>query len=163
MDLHHICNVFGNCVLHNGKMKCLTWRHRKISGGKAVAVLFGNGKMTVTGNRTIYEAFKNCRKFVRLLQNHYWNVKLNHIKILAISVSTKFPNNIKPCMEYICANYGGVYEPELHNACNVRLKNTCVHVFPSGSINVTGLPNRRKDRYRLRKFIYNAVINGRLT
>ncbi len=160
MDLQSICYSTCNSILHEGKMKCLTWRHGKIGLGKSVAVLFSNGRMTVNGNANIPAALKNCRQFARLFQKLGYEVQFKAISILSISVCTKFPYNIKPNIEYICRVYGGEYEPELHNACQVKLKQMCVFVFPSGSINATGLSNTIEARNMLKSFINDIVIHG---
>ncbi len=161
IDTAYIANASCNTVLHNGKMRCLTWRQRHISDGQSVAVLFSCGKMTVTGNRTIHSAIKNCRKFCRLIQKFGFDVNIGQIKILAISVCAKFPNDIKPDIPWICANYGGQYEPELHNACKVKLNRINVQVFASGSLNITGLQNTSTSKETLKSFIYDIVIHGK--
>ena len=160
MDLKSICYTTCNSILHQGKMKCLTWRHRKIGGGKSVAVLFSNGCMTVNGNANIPAAKRNCRQFARLFQRLGYDVKFKMISILSISVCAKFPFNIKPNIEYICRVYGGEYEPELHNACQVSLNQMCVFVFPSGSINATGLRNTNEARNILKSFIHDIIMHG---
>ena len=142
-------------------MSCETLRNRNIGGGSCVALVFESGHMSVNGSRNTTEAKVNFRRFARPIQKLGYAVRLETIRVVAISATARLPYFVLPDMTYAVHQLGAVYEPEIHNAACLKVKGMSLLIFQSGSIVMTGLRFGQCHRRLLHRMINNLVHNGR--
>ena len=141
-NLDPLVKSLGNIVFDPKKMRCVVWRHRQISCGKPVALVFESGYISVNGNSTVSQACRNTRQFMRILQKHHgYKIYKPVISIQAISATCKIPKNYKLKMQAIVECFDANYEPEIMQACVLKKAGITYIIFPSGSIVITGMKN----------------------
>ncbi len=138
-DMNTVVNEFSNMVYDPSKMKCIIWRHRSIGNGRAAALLFPSGYMSVNGNRSVYQAKVNVRQFARLLQRAGHMVNKSRTKVVSVSATYKLPAELCLDMVRLVDKLGAQFEPELFSGACLRTHDFCLLVFQTGSIVITGL------------------------
>ena len=145
-DLHDLTHRLTNTTFDPSKMKCMTWRHRKIGKGSCVAILFSSGYLSVNGNKSVKEARKNVRQFARILQRKGYDIRLTRVDIQAISATSRLPKITSSCMKMIVEKIGGNYEPEIFSAAIFKKNNMCFLLFASGNIVITGIKENKHEK-----------------
>ena len=129
MDLLRLARSQPNVVYDPAKMTCTIWRHRAVGGGRAAALVFESGYLSVNGSRTAAQARRSVRQFARLLQKSgtagwsrslRWCGRLQKIRIQAISGTCRLPLHMVPDMGLLVATMGAQYELEIFTAATLR-------------------------------------------
>ena len=105
------------------------WKHREIGG---CCLVFRNGKLNCSGNRSVQEAKKRIKQYAGLL--HQSPSKIEVITMSAVhQLSTEL--DYRRTLELL----GATYEPEIHNA--VMLKRGKIHYncFRTGKVIIMGI------------------------
>ncbi len=152
-DLHQLAGQFPNTVFNPRKMKCVVWNHRKIGGKQVVALVFGNGYLSVNGSKSVNDAKKYVRKYARAIQKKGYQISYVKTSIQAISAVASLPVEIKPNLHILANKLGGVYEPELFTAACLKFHRMSFLVFASGKIVITGIRNSNTSRKNVLRFL----------
>ncbi len=144
IDMHKLVKKQPNTVLNPQKMNCVILRHRSVACGRAVALIFASGYVSVNGCRTPHEARRSVRQFARIVQKSgavapAYDGRISSIHIQAISATCKLPKNLAVDMRQLVDCTGALYEPEIFTAATLRRQGVCFLVFKSGSVVITGM------------------------
>jgi len=112
------------------------WQHRKIGGN---CLVFRNGKINCTGNRSIPQAKKRIRQYARLIQKHGFSVKLHRIDLVTMSAVHTVSSRLD--FKGMCKILGATYEPEFHNAAMLKRGKVHYNCFHTGKVVITGIRN----------------------
>jgi transcription initiation factor TFIID TATA-box-binding protein len=112
----------------------MIWHHRKVGGS---CLLFSNGKMICHGGKTLSTARQSLRRFARCLQRMGYDVHLDIIRLLTMSVVADVEQRLN--LGDIAIKMGGHYETELHNGAQFRKSTVHFNCFSSGKIIITGV------------------------
>ena len=134
------------------------WRHKKIGFGRAVAIIFESGYISLNGSKSVTEARCNMRQFLRILQKMGYEIRLCSIKIQAISACCTIPPRVKVNINDLVSYLGGEYEPEILQACVFKREGVSFVVFPSGSVLITGIRNTFHSLCMVKHVIRDVVI-----
>ena len=113
----------------------IIWNHKKI---QASCLLFNNGKLVCHGTRNMDQARLCIRQYARLIEKLGYPVRLTNIRLVTASAV----GNIKKKLDLVSvARFftHAQYEPELFNACMLKVDRLNFSIFSSGKIVVTGI------------------------
>ena len=83
VDLRHLATSTRDIKYDPRSFTGAIWQHRLIAGN--CLIVFHNGKVNCSGNKSINGAKKRLRQYARLLQRHGFPVTLKKIVVVTIS------------------------------------------------------------------------------
>lgn len=134
----------------------------RISEPKTTALIFGSGKMVVTGARSEEDSRKASRKFAKIIMKLGYQVKFTEFKIQNIvgSCDVRFPIRL----EGLAATHSKFcsYEPEMFPGLIYKMAQPKIVllIFVSGKIVLTGAKDR-SDIYTAYEKIYPVLLGFR--
>ncbi|KAK0637029.1 hypothetical protein B0T17DRAFT_479348, partial [Bombardia bombarda] len=112
----------------------------RVRDPRTTALIWANGKMTLTGAKTVELAHYAARKHARIIQKMGFNTKFKDFKVVNVVGTATLPFGIR--LEGLVANYHNFafYEPELFPGLVFRsITPKCTFlVFYNGKIVLTG-------------------------
>ncbi len=134
LDLRRLALENSNVIYNPQRFTGATWRHKKING---TLRLFPNGKLIHLGRPDAEKPRRHIRRFARILQKQNHPVHLSQVRLVTMSAVHKLSGRVDlPCVAQMM---NGSYEPELINAVIVKRTGYTLCVFPTGTINITGI------------------------
>jgi len=140
LNLLHIANNSFDVEYSPRKMNALIMR---IRNPKSTCLVFKNGKLVLTGCRSVFQASKSVRKFARKIQRFGYEVKLTNRRVANMVGSVKFEGyeiNLEKLSEIMGCSAS--FEPELFPGLIYASHMCKMTLFRSAIINITGCKSK---------------------
>jgi transcription initiation factor TFIID TATA-box-binding protein len=137
LDLDFIARNSINVEYNKNRFSALVMRLRKKP--RSTCLIFRNGKLVLTGCKSVLQCRDDSRKIARIIQKLGYDVKISNGKIENMVGS--FDCGIKLDLTSLATKTGSKasFEPELFPGLIYTLHNKCkATLFRSGKINITG-------------------------
>ena len=136
IDLTYLTNNTKDIRYDPKLFSAAIWQHRKIGGN---CLVFRNGKLNCTGNRSILQAKKRTRQYARVLQKMGFSFVLKKIDLVTISAVHTLSSTLD--FSKTCAILGATYNPEIYNAAMLKKGRVHFNCFHTGKVVITGIKN----------------------
>ena len=135
LDLPHIA-LHGKNVEYNPKR--FGGAIMRTKNPRAVALIFGSGKLVIPGAKSVEDGERRAQKFCRIIKKLGYQTKFTDFKVrnMVASFSTGFPIQLG-----VMSDANGdctFYEPEIFPALNFYSGKTTTEVFTSGKCQIAG-------------------------
>ena len=157
LNLKHIARTTKD-VECSRKISAVIIRLRK---PKSTAMIFQNGKITVTGTTSLFDAKKAMRRFARKIQKCGYDVKISNFNInnKVYSIDSKIKVDLRNLQNVIRKKSS--FEPELFGGLIYKSEYGGATIYQSGKINIYGI-TKISNANKVRDEMYSFILESQL-